>query len=519
MKHTLSIYGSHDASAAFIDKNGNLKILEYERFVKKRYAMYSAKFDYREKDLGTDEHRRVQFIQYIKSQLSDEIRTILYNGLVQADLDYLKTQFVNAEFKLCGHHMAHAASGYFPSMFDNAIIFSVDGGGVDHGVIGYTKIFSAKQSRIELLDTPNINLGVAYGRIGCPISEINPGPDSNRDSLVYAGKVMGLCAYGNIRPSWIEPMKKYYRHHSLEVLGNDIGLSLTFNSLKGQDSFDLAATSQHVFEELLLNIITPYVDDNDNFVLVGGCALNVLFNQKLKKYLSTKSKQLYVPSNPNDCGLALGQFLLEHPDAQSNVYGGFDILDRNELQEYIESRSARAVSVKEITDLVKAGKIIGLVYGYSEVGPRALGNRSIICDPSIADMKDILNAKVKFREWFRPFAPVCRLQDKSKYFDNVYDSEFMSYAPGVKDEFRSKLKSISHADGTARLQTVTDYQHEIFYDILTELDDRNEIPVILNTSFNIKGKPILTTIQDALYCLDNTEMDYVVIENWLFKRK
>jgi len=267
------------------------------------------------------------------------------------------------------------------------------------------------------------------------------------------------------------------------------------------------------------NAGSPYVDDNDNFVLVGGCALNVLFNQKLKKYLSTKSKQLYVPSNPNDCGLALGQFLLEHPDAQSNVYGGFDILDRNELQEYIESRSARAVSVKEITDLVKAGKIIGLVYGYSEVGPRALGNRSIICDPSIADMKDILNAKVKFREWFRPFAPVCRLQDKSKYFDNVYDSEFMSYAPGVKDEFRSKLKSISHADGTARLQTVTDYQHEMFYDILTELDDRNEIPVILNTSFNIKGKPILTTIQDALYCLDNTEMDYVVIENWLFKRK
>ena len=134
-------------------------------------------------------------------------------------------------------------------------------------------------------------------------------------------------------------------------------------------------------------------------------------------------------------------------------------------------------------------------------------------------MKDTLNAKVKFREWFRPFAPVCRSQDKEKYFDKVYDSEFMSYAPNVKDEYKSKLKSISHADGTARLQTVTKDQHTIFYEILSELANRKEIPVILNTSFNIKGKPILTTIEDALYCLDNTEMDYVVIEGWLFKRK
>ena len=160
-----------------------------------------------------------------------------------------------------------------------------------------------------------------------------------------------------------------------------------------------------------------------------------------------------------------------------------------------------------------------MVQGCSEVGPRALGNRSIICDPSIVNMKSILNSKVKFREWFRPFAPVCRIEDTDIFFKDAYESEFMSYTPYVKDEYKSKLNSICHNDNTARLQTVTQNQHNIFYKILTNLNARNEIPVILNTSFNIKGMPILTTIEDALYCLDNTQMDYVVVESWLFKRK
>ena len=212
MKNTLSIYGSHDAGAVFVDKDDNLKVLEYERFVKKRYAMYSSKFDHRETDIGTNQISRERFIEYIKSQCNEsDIKLILYNGLIESDLEYLKTQFTSAKFKLCGHHMAHAASGYFTSKMDNAIIFSIDGGGIDHGVVGYTKVFSGNRSEIKLLDTPNINLGVAYGRIGCPISEIHPGPDSNLDSLVYAGKVMGLCAYGNVRHEWIAEFRMKFR--------------------------------------------------------------------------------------------------------------------------------------------------------------------------------------------------------------------------------------------------------------------------------------------------------------------
>jgi carbamoyltransferase len=252
--------------------------------------------------------------------------------------------------------------------------------------------------------------------------------------------------------------------------------------------------------------------------MVGGCALNVLFNQRLKKLVTSLNKNLYVPSNPNDCGLALGQFLLEHPNIKTSVYDGFDILDLEKLEDFVQSRNAQKTTTKEITNLIKQGNIIGIVQRSSEVGPRALGNRSIICDPSINNMKDILNAKVKFREWFRPFAPVCRLEDKDIYFEDTSESEYMSYAPYLKNEYHDKLKAICHIDGTARLQTVTKQQHSLFYDILTEMKQSDKIPVILNTSFNIKGQPILTTIKDALYCLDNTQMDYVVIQNFLFKK-
>ena len=521
MKGLLSIYGSHDAGAVFIDKNNQLKILEYERFVKKRYAMYSAKFDRREKDLGTNQESREKFIDYIKTQINDDVHTILYNGLIDSDINYLQSRFPDATFELCGHHIAHASSGYYTSGFDNAVIFSVDGGGIDHGMVAYTKIFEGNGNQIKLIDTPDINLGVAYGRIGCVISEIKPGPDSNRDSLVYAGKVMGLCGYGSVQSHWIDAMKRYYNHCDLATLGHEIGIALSFNSIKDKTSADLAATSQYVFESLLYDLIKPYVEKFDNFVLVGGCALNVLFNQKLKMILSSKEKNLYVPSNPNDCGLALGQYLYKHPELNpsTSVYSGFDILDRNKFGKYIKERNAVPIDYDVIVDLITNGKIIGMVEGFSEVGPRALGNRSIICDPSIDGMKDILNAKVKFREWFRPFAPVCRLEDKDRFFDNTCETEFMSYAPDVKIQFQQKLKAISHVDGSSRLQTVTAIQHKSFYAILTELEKRNKIPVILNTSFNIKGMPILTTIDDALYCLDNTEMDYVVIEGWLFKRK
>lgn len=522
MSNILSIYGAHDSSVTFIDKSGKIRIFEYERFINVRYAAFTKKYGY---DKNSDENRE-KFLKYVKSHIKDDIELIVYNNLFDDDFTLLSRYFPNADFELMGHHMSHASSGYFLSDYDDAIIISVDGGGHDYGEVSYTNIYQGNKNNITLLKREQYNLGISYGRVGSPISEISHGDGGDKiDSMVYAGKVMGLCAYGKVNDSWISPFKEYYNgeHYNqsnLTALGKSIGLKLNHNSLTGQTSYDLAATSQYVFEEVMMGLIRPYLNKSDNFIIVGGCGLNVLFNQKLKVILSKLGKNLYIPPAPNDCGLSLGQFLNKTKKRVRNfVYNGIDIIDYSDLDDYIRLYGAKKINTHEIVSLIKSGKIIGVISGGSEVGPRSLGNRSIICDPTIRDIKDTLNNKVKFREWFRPFAPVCRVEDSKLFFDDVFESEYMSYAPKIKEEFKNQLPSITHIDGTGRLQTVNKDSHKLFYDILTELKNKCELPIILNTSFNIKGKPILTTIKDALHVLEETELDYVLIDDFIFEKK
>ena len=287
-------------------------------------------------------------------------------------------------------------------------------------------------------------------------------------------------------------------------------------AFEGQYGYDIAATAQEAFENAFFSVLDKY-DTEVPLIVTGGCALNVLVNEKIK---SRYNRELYIPPNPHDGSLSLGHlFLYKKPDKQIDItYAGLPLLDRYNLQDYVDKYDAVRVNKKEIAQLIKDGKIIGLVYGDSEVGPRALGNRSIVCDPNIADMKDILNSKVKFREWYRPFAPFCKKEEAHKYFDspNFENLEYMSYAPRVKVD---TLPSITHVDGTARLQTVTEKSHSHFYELLTEFGKISETNVLLNTSFNIRGYPILSTIDDALYALNNTDMDHVVIEDYLFTKR
>jgi len=519
----LSLYLSHDAAATYIDKDDKIKVLEYERFVKQRYGAFTHTMSNRE-GLGTTDEQRRDFLQYIKDSVKGDIKTIVINDPNLHDGPLIQEYFPNVEFKIASHHDAHAASGAYTSELNDAILLSFDGGGYDDGSnVCFTRTYLYKDNKIQRLNDYNFSLGIPYGHLAKCIKEIKAGPDCEDHSLVYSGKIMGLCGYGNIREEWIQPMFNYYTQgNSLSILSKEINLTLELNSIEGQDAYDLAATSQYVFEQSGFAIINDLIksDLSLNVILVGGCALNVLFNQKMAHTLKEAGGTLFVPPYPNDCGLSLGQFLLYTKIKEKlSPYMGFDILDRDKFDDYKKEYKATKCSVSQLVDHIKDGKIIGILQGESEIGPRALGNRSIICDPSIKDMKDILNSKVKFREWYRPFAPVCRLEDSNTYFDDVFESDFMSYAPEVKKEYRDVLPSIAHIDGTARLQTVSKGGHKLFYNILKELKERNEIPVILNTSFNIKGAPILTTIEDALYVLDNTEMDFVYIEGFIFKKK
>ena len=544
----LAINGYHDSSVTFVDKNNEVRIFEYERFCKKRYGVFRRRDD--ASSFGTDDETRNNFLNYIKFQLKEQPEIILYSELDHGDIEFIKGHFSDTKFFCMGHHMSHCSGAYLQSGFENALAISLDGGGLDYQTgneltLRSYSIYKFDGGKSETIvhtniDHPNrlvFNPGI-YGAFGYYVSEIKKEVDingkSHKNSLTYAGKIMGLAAYGDVRYEWVDAISNLYKNHpvdhwtqydSLEKkLIAEMGIDLYENCLSGKDSYDLAATNQYVFEELCFSFIKPYIDEyNMDVVFSGGCALNVLFNQKLAEYLSQKSLRLYIPPYPGDCGLSFCHFSsFQNIKCNPSPYCGIDIMDRDKIFHYFEKynseKKVELVTTDKIVDLIKDGKIGGIIQGYSEVGPRALGNRSIICDPSIPDMKDILNSKVKFREWFRPFAPVCREEDKNLYFENAFPSEYMSFAPKVREKYRDLLPSITHEDGTARLQTVSIDQHHLFYDILTVLKKRDMIAVIMNTSFNIKGKPILTEVEDAFNVLETTELDFIVVENLLFTK-
>ena len=519
METSIGIYGSHDSSIC-IQVNGTYRIYEFERLLQERYCKLNDKKDFK------------VYIKIVHDEIINEYGQIkftncYYGQLNKENIDDIKDVFGCNNFIETPHHPSHAVCAYHQSGFKDSLIISQDGGGFDNGDVVTFKIFTMIDGILSELEEIPIDLGNAYTLMSLPISEISkPMSSWGLNYLSYAGKMMGITAYGEVVDSWIDPIKTFYKSQRfdgklqhLQSLLKSINLPTTVNSLKGDTGYALAATAQHVFEKMTEELIMPFIKKHNIPVcMTGGCALNVLFNQKLKDKLSV---DLFIPPNPNDCGISFGNLVLHEPPKNQVklTYNGFGLLDKCELGGYVDKYQAKKVTTKEVAELIVDGNIIGLVQGNSEVGPRALGNRSIICDPSYKDMKDILNAKVKFREWFRPFAPVVKAEDVEKYFEFSGESEFMSFAPKVRKGYRDKLASITHVDNTARVQTITKDQNEYLYSLIGEIDKLKGIGVILNTSFNIKGKPILTKIEEAIHVLYTTELDYVLIEGFLFKKK
>lgn len=520
MKNLVSIFAGHDANISFYHaEKDQYYTIEIERLVKKRYFRLHV-------DNDEQTVREILFkcrnIASLEWGIENDYESVLISsdGWIQPPT-LIREVFNTDQVKtIARHHETHAAAAFYKSPFDEAIVISYDGGGDD----GFFNIYKANYESIDLIEKIQADFGGAYLLCGSLIREV---AEKSKHQLALSGKLMGLCAYGNVIPEFVPAFRQFFFDKDYRKLAETTGLPLkniddpwknplenwVFQAQKG---YDIAATSQLAFEEAFFSILEKY-DQNIPLVLTGGCALNVLVNEKIK---STTNRKLYVPPDPHDGSLSLGHlFLYKKPTKKVNItYSGLPLLDRHNFAREVENYNAKKVTKANLAQLLKDGNIIGFVYGDSEVGPRALGNRSIVCDPNIRGMKDILNAKVKFREWYRPFAPFCKKEDAHKYFESrdFENLEYMSYAPKVREEYVDKLPSITHVDNTARLQTVTQESHSHFYELLTEFGKISETNVLLNTSFNIRGFPILSTIEDALYALNNTEMDYVVIEDYLF---
>jgi carbamoyltransferase len=423
------------------------------------------------------------------------------------------------------HHLSHAASGLYQSDFNKCIIVSFDGGGND----GFFNMYYVPNRKtIELKHSLNVDLGFAYMVFGHFLSDIRQEGGLGFGNLVYSGKIMGLCSYGNVNYDWLPFFEDFYRKKPdggnyvdlLNELGSNINVIFDENNrLSGQLSWDVAKTSQVAFENVFIETTKDFFNSYPDIpiILVGGCALNILLNTRLKKELN---RDIFIPPNPNDCGIAAGMMLnyLKPNKSIDLTYSGIGILDEDVLMTYIEDWWCPELDLGLLVDDIISGKIIGVVRGNSEHGPRALGNRSIICSPIFPNMKDILNEKVKNREWYRPFAPVVRLEDVNKYFDFEGESRWMSFCPYVKHEWRGMLSSITHIDGTARVQTVSKEQNPWLYNLLTLLNEKTGIGVLLNTSFNVNGKPILSKYSDAIKVFENTQMDCLILENF-YRRK
>lgn len=526
----LSIYLGHNASMTVAVDGRILEVLEFERLTNIKNGGCMAQ-------IGVKNPKVI--ITIAKDYLMDKFKIkhfdlllMNHHDIVQFRRDIFLSEkeilkFMDADaFQLVHHQHGHMAGAFYQSDLTNCKGVSFDGGGSD----GNFNVFECNREKgIRQLEyIGNYTIGMRYAEIGQYTKSIRKEPGKNffeSEALVYPGKLMGLGAYGHVRDEWLPAFEKFYTGNYLigtndananyKILKSEI--NLPDGEFDGPLEADVVATSQFMFETKFKQLIKPHFDDQNTIILTGGCALNILNNQKM-----SLEKKVFVPPNPHDGGLSLG-FMLDYfkpKEAFNATYLGPTVWDSNSLAEYVEKHNGKPYTFKEIADDLVKGKIIGVVREGSELGPRALGNRSILCHAAIPNMKDILNQKVKNRESYRPFAPVCHESIANRFFETNMNSDYrwMSFCPTVREEYRETLASVTHADNTARLQTVTEQQNDWLFYLLLQVQQIHPIPVLINTSFNIAGKPILNTYRDAIWMLENTQLDGVILENYYVKK-
>jgi carbamoyltransferase len=451
------------------------------------------------------------------------------------------------------HHLCHAASCFLVSEFDHAAIFSVDG----FGDFASTLTAAGRGTAIDVLDRvlfPH-SLGVLYTMV-CQFI----GYDQYGDE----GKVMGLAPYGQpvyedffdglvrLKPKGrFELDLDYFLHHTegvdysfneeghptvaplfSEAMVKKFGPARVRRSELTQRDMDLAASLQKCLEKAYFHVLNHLYEQTrtEDLCLAGGVALNSVANGLI--FEQTPFRKIYTQPAAGDDGTALGvAYYIHHcvlgqprTFVMAHAYTGRDYTDTEikDVLSDVADITAEWVPEPELytrTALAIArGEIVGWFQGQMEWGPRALGNRSIVAHPGLPDMKDVLNSRIKHREWFRPFAPSILEERLGDYFDNTHPSPFMLLVYRTKPEARDQLCAVNHVDNTGRVQSVSRSQNQRYYALIEAFGRATGIPVVLNTSFN-ENEPVVCSPQDALACFLRTRMDLLVMGNWMVWRK
>ena len=431
------------------------------------------------------------------------------------------------------HHESHLYYSFYTSNFENAICLSIDGvGEIDTMSLGLADKLGIDY--ISMAKYPH-SLGLFYSAMTAFL-----GFRPNEGEY----KVMGLASYGNPNV-YIDKVRQLIKYENSSLSCNmDIfcwnkskksmfndGLSeLLEMEPRSMDSglepyhMDLAAAVQKRYEEILFDVLKSIslINDNRNLCLGGGCAYNGTANGKIVR--NSHFNNLWIPPAPSDAGSAIGaclHYLVKNKKLNNRVnktpflgpiYLHNDIMSAIKGRRYIKFNNEDTM-LRNIAKKIKEGKVIGWYQGHCEFGSRALGNRSILADPTIPGMKDRINKVIKKREGFRPFAPMVTKDKQHIYFDITDDVPYMNQVVQVKLEFREKLPAVTHIDGSARIQTV--YRNTLIYKLLIEFEKISGYPILLNTSFNIKDKTMVLTPKDAVDTFFDTEMDLLIMGYYL----
>jgi carbamoyltransferase len=408
-------------------------------------------------------------IAYYENPILKKARLILRGGLKESQ-GYLKQSiFKNIKVENVGHHRSHAAAGYYTSKFTDATIVVLDA----IGEFNTSTIWHGHKDKIKLMYKQNYP--VSYGLFYSAFTSLI-GLKPNQEEYI----MMGMAGYGNA-DKYFDKVNKYFPIYSNQKYNFHKGIFDWDLPVLESDRFDIAAAVQQVYENRLMEFMrkAQMIVGSKNLVFMGGCALNCSANTKLWDVFNN----IWIMPNPGDAGSSLG--------AAASVYGKHI----NWKSPYLGTNIIGQYPVDSIIQSLVNNKIAPVVSGRAEFGPRSLGNRSILADPRDPNIKDKVN-KIKQRELFRPFAPVVMEEYASEWFDMNYSSPYMQFAPKcIKPDL---IPSVVHIDGTSRVQTVNSDQHPGLYKTLEKWYKITGVPVLLNTSLNIKGQPILNNENDII---------------------
>jgi carbamoyltransferase len=502
--------------------------------------------------------KRPSFTKLVKNRLANVAKVRGVEDALAAALGVQRGE-IRAKLHNVEHHKSHVSSAFFVSGFEEAACLSIDG----FGDFVSTMRAVGRDRDFEVLDRIEFphSAGLFYTAITQFLGFLKYGEE---------WKMMGLAPYG--KPRYVEQLERvirpvsggrfelelqYFKHHSEGVemtwdegspqLGKvySDGLSDLLGPARDPEDpeffgkwADIAHSAQIVYERIFFHVLADLHERTKmtRLAMAGGCALNSVANGKILE--KTPFKEVFVQPAAGDDGTSIGAaFYVEHAVMRGarrfvldHAYTGPSFSDA-EIQSALESargagwdpsidvvRLEDAVLFRDVARAVADGRVVGWFQGGMEFGPRALGNRSIVADPRRADMKDILNTRIKHRETYRPFAPSVLEEKVGEIFERSEPSPFMLMVYKVREAMRGTIPAVTHVDGTGRLQTVNARSNPRYHALITEFFRQTGVPLVLNTSFN-EHEPIVATPADAIACYLKTRMDVLALGNWVLTRR